>query len=109
MDPLSQASIGAAAAQALSRRTNLRTALWVGALGGFLPDADILIRSSEDPLLSLEYHRHFTHALVFIPLVAAASERRMIRLESRPTQQRQRVKPLFFESARHRYLGEALS
>jgi inner membrane protein len=68
MDPLSQASIGAAAAQALSRRTNLRTALWVGALGGFLPDVDILIRSSEDPLLSLEYHRHFTHALVFIPM-----------------------------------------
>jgi len=68
MDPLSQASIGAAAAQALSRRTNLRTALWVGALGGFLPDADILIRSSEDPLLSLEYHRHFTHALAFIPV-----------------------------------------
>jgi len=67
MDPLSQASIGAAAAQAMSRRTHLRTALWVGALGGFLPDADILIRSSEDPLLSLEYHRHFTHALAFIP------------------------------------------
>ena len=68
MDPLSQASIGAAAAQALSRRTNLRTALWVGALGGFLPDADVLIRSSEDPLLSLEYHRHFTHCLPFIPI-----------------------------------------
>jgi inner membrane protein len=75
VDPVSQASIGAVAAQALSRRTPLLTALWVGALGGFLPDADILIRSSDDPLLALEYHRHFTHSLLFIPiggLIAAA-------------------------------------
>jgi inner membrane protein len=39
-----------------------------------LPDADALIRSSEDPLLVLEYHRHFTHSLLFIPagaLIAA--------------------------------------
>ena len=68
VDPLSQACIGSAAAQSLSRRTALFTALWVGALGGFLPDADILIRSSSDPLLSLEYHRHFTHSLIFIPI-----------------------------------------
>ena len=68
MDPLSQACIGSAAAQALSRRTTLWTALWVGALGGFLPDVDILIRSPSDPLLALEYHRHFTHALLFIPI-----------------------------------------
>ena len=68
MDPISQACVGAAAAQSFSWRTDLRTALWVGALGGFLPDADVLIRSTNDPLLSLEYHRHFTHALAFIPV-----------------------------------------
>jgi inner membrane protein len=68
MDPITQACIGSAAAQSWSRRTDLRTALWVGALGGFLPDVDVLIRSADDPLLSLEYHRHFTHALLFIPI-----------------------------------------
>ena len=68
MDPLSQAAIGAAAAQAGAKRTPLKTALWVGALGGALPDIDILIRSSDDPLLFLEYHRHFTHSLPFIPI-----------------------------------------
>ena len=68
MDPISQAAIGAAAAQAGARRTKLKTALWVGALGGALPDVDILIRSSDDPLLFLDYHRHFTHSLAFIPL-----------------------------------------
>src|SRR5687767_6969235 len=40
-----------------------------------LADADALISSADDPLLVLEYHRHFTHALVFVPvgaLIAAA-------------------------------------
>ena len=32
------------------------------------PDLDSLIRSNTDPLLYLEYHRQFTHALVFIPI-----------------------------------------
>jgi inner membrane protein len=31
------------------------------------PDLDVLIRSPSDPLLFLEYHRQFTHALIFIP------------------------------------------
>ena len=35
------------------------------------PDLDIFIQSSTDPLLFLEFHRHFTHALVFIPFGAA--------------------------------------
>lgn len=75
MDPLSQAVIGAASAQSLDKRTSLKTGLWVGALGGMLPDVDILIRSSSDPLLFLDYHRHFTHSLIFIPaggLITAA-------------------------------------
>ncbi len=32
------------------------------------PDLDVLIRSSTDPLLYLEYHRQFTHSLLFIPV-----------------------------------------
>lgn len=69
MDPLSQASIGAAAAALLSRRGTVRQAIVVGALAGAAPDLDVLIRSDVDPLLSLEYHRHFTHALLFAPVV----------------------------------------
>jgi inner membrane protein len=34
------------------------------------PDLDVLIRSPSDPLLFLDYHRQFTHALVFIPVGA---------------------------------------
>ncbi len=31
-------------------------------------DMDVFIRSSEDPLLFLEFHRQFTHSLFFIPI-----------------------------------------
>ena len=68
MDPVSQAAIGAAAAQTGAPKSSLTTGLWVGALGGAMPDIDVFIRSSNDPLLFLEYHRHFTHALAFIPI-----------------------------------------
>lgn len=45
-----------------------------------MPDLDVLIRSTEDPLLFLDYHRHFTHSLVFIPLggVLAAAVGRVV-------------------------------
>lgn len=48
----------------------MRQAAAAGWLGGMAPDLDTLIRSGEDTLLSIEYHRHFTHALVFIPVGA---------------------------------------
>ena len=70
MDPLSQAAIGAAAAQSGSKATTLRHALWIGALAGMAPDLDVLIQSDTDPLLALEYHRQFTHSLFFVPVGA---------------------------------------
>lgn len=69
MDPLTQASLGAAAAVLCSRKDNVRLAVIVGALAGAAPDLDVLIRSESDPLLSLEYHRHFTHALLSAPII----------------------------------------
>ena len=66
MDPLTQGTIGAVLPQALSKK-NLGIVALLGFLSGMAPDLDILIRSSTDPLLSLEYHRQFTHSLIFIP------------------------------------------
>lgn len=65
-------------AQAGSREPGrLRAATWLGCFAGLAPDLDILIFSPTDPLLFLEYHRQFTHSLIFIPLgallVAAAA------------------------------------
>jgi inner membrane protein len=74
MDPVTQGLLGAAAAQALGTRRLGRRAWLYGAIGGMAADLDVFIRSSTDPLVAFEYHRHFTHALAFIPvggLVAA--------------------------------------
>ena len=43
----------------------------VGLAAGLLADADVLISSANDPLLNIEYHRHFSHSLFFIPIGAA--------------------------------------
>ncbi|MFL7869939.1 MAG: metal-dependent hydrolase [Anaerolineales bacterium] len=71
MDVLTQGLVGGVLAQSLARKNEKKIATLVGVLAGLLADADILIRSSSDPLLNIEYHRHFTHSLVFIPLGAA--------------------------------------
>lgn len=68
MDPISQAVLGAAAAGTLAKRNTIRAAVIVGALTGMAPDLDILIRSDANPLLMLQWHRHFTHALPLVPL-----------------------------------------
>ena len=70
MDPLSQATIGAVAVQSTVKRQDLARIGLIGALAGMAPDLDVLIQSSTDPLLQLEYHRQFTHSLVFIPIGA---------------------------------------
>lgn len=72
MDPISQAFLGAVFAQGFSKikriKQNLKHIAISGAVGGMAADIDILIRSKSDPLLSIDYHRHFTHSLSFIPI-----------------------------------------
>lgn len=70
MDILTQGILGATVAQAGAPREESRVAAAIGFAAGMLADADILIQSAEDPLLNLDYHRHFTHALIFIPVGA---------------------------------------
>lgn len=69
MDPLSHALLGALAARSLGARRG-RAPLLAGAAGALLPDADILVRADGDPLLTLEFHRQFSHALATAPLGA---------------------------------------
>jgi len=70
MDLLTQGLLGATLAQAGARPKEIRVATAIGFLSGLLADADALIKSSHDPLLTIEFHRHFSHALVFIPVGA---------------------------------------
>ncbi len=70
MDIVTQGLLGAAAAQSASNRRNVRIAAVTGSLAAMLADTDVFIRSDADPLLVLEYHRHFSHSLIFIPFGA---------------------------------------
>lgn len=68
MDPFSQGLTGAVLAQSCANKKELRKATLAGLVGGMIADLDVLIQSSSDPLLHLDFHRHFTHSLIFIPL-----------------------------------------
>jgi inner membrane protein len=71
MDIVTQGVLGAALAQSAAKKEHVRLATIIGLVAGVIADADILIRSASDPLLSLEFHRHFTHSIFFIPFGAA--------------------------------------
>jgi len=70
MDPISQGSLGASLPQAFSRKATIGAATFCGWLSGMAPDLDTFIRSDTDPFLRLEFHRQFTHSLIFIPVGA---------------------------------------
>jgi inner membrane protein len=71
MDPISQASFGASLSQSFANDGRKQViALLIGALAGMAPDLDVFIQSETDPILFLEFHRQFTHSLVFIPFGA---------------------------------------
>jgi inner membrane protein len=70
MDPLSQGTVGAALAQSSASKKNIFKISVIGFLAGLAPDLDVLIQSSTDPILFLEYHRQFSHSLFFIPFGA---------------------------------------
>lgn len=70
MDPVTQGALGAAWAQSAARGSKIAAATVAGCVSGLAPDLDVLIRSASDPLIAIEYHRHFTHALAFIPIGA---------------------------------------
>ena len=67
MDPVSQGAVGAAFAQSAAKKDNIILIGFIGFLAGLAPDLDVLIQSSDDPILFLEYHRQFSHSLFFIP------------------------------------------
>lgn len=70
MDIVTQGLLGGAVALAGARREEVKAAALIGFAAGLLADADAFIRSPSDPLLTIEFHRHFSHSLLFIPIGA---------------------------------------
>jgi len=71
MDIITQGLLGGVLAQTVANKNEKTLASFIGVFAGLIADADILIRSADDPLLNIEYHRHFSHSLLFIPFGAA--------------------------------------
>ncbi|MCW5617697.1 MAG: metal-dependent hydrolase [Nitrosomonas sp.] len=70
MDLFTQGLLGAGMAQSGARHEETRMAAGIGFFAGIIADADILIQSENDPLLNIEFHRHFTHSIFFVPFGA---------------------------------------
>lgn len=72
MDTATQALLGAVVGQAAySHRLGRRAVFW-GAVGGLIPDLDVLAIATHGPFGEFLYHRGFTHALWFGPVVGPA-------------------------------------
>lgn len=99
MDPLSHWALGVGAATSLSKKksaqdSELRTRFIYGGLGAVFPDIDAFIQSTNDPLLYVQFHRHFTHSLAFTPLGALV----VAGLIYFPLQRITRIKTTFFKA-----------
>jgi inner membrane protein len=65
MDSLTQITLGAACGEVvLGKKIGNRAMLW-GALGGYLPDFDIMANFVTDEITALAFHRSITHSLLF--------------------------------------------
>ncbi len=74
MDPLTQGLLGGLAAHVGFRKKLGPRATWIGVAAGMAPDLDVVIGGvgllTGDEFLGLEFHRQFTHSLVFAPVGA---------------------------------------
>ncbi len=70
MDPISQGLVGATFSQVPVKKNFMLPAAILGFVSGIAADLDVFFVSKNDPLLFLEYHRQFTHSLIFIPIGA---------------------------------------
>jgi inner membrane protein len=70
VDLLTQGLLGGVLASSAADRKESRNAAVIGFAAALLADADVFISASDDPLLNVEFHRHFSHSLIFIPIGA---------------------------------------
>ena len=70
MDSLTQIVLGASVGEAvLGKKVGNRAMLW-GAVAGTIPDLDVLSRNFVDTVTAVEWHRGFSHSIVFSLLFA---------------------------------------
>lgn len=70
MDTLTQMALGAVIGQAIGYKKLGWRAPVYGAIGGLIPDLDVLYADRLSPYGDWLYHRHITHSVFFAPLIA---------------------------------------
>ncbi len=70
MDTVTQMALGAVIGQAIGYKKLGWKAPVYGAIGGLIPDLDVLYTGYFGPYGTWLYHRHITHSLFFAPLIA---------------------------------------
>ena len=70
MDSLTQIVLGAAVGEAVLGKKVGNRAMLYGAIAGTIPDLDVLARYFTDTVTAIEWHRGFSHSIVFSVLFA---------------------------------------
>lgn len=70
MDTVTQAVLGAAVGQAFFSKPLKKRAIWWGAVGGTIPDLDVVVIPFMGPWGEFLYHRGPTHGLIFSVIAA---------------------------------------
>ena len=65
MDSLSQIVLGAAVGEVLLGKKIGNRALVLGAIGGTIPDLDVIANPFLSPMQALDFHRGISHSLLF--------------------------------------------
>ncbi|MBV1923243.1 MAG: metal-dependent hydrolase [Flavobacteriaceae bacterium] len=70
MDSLTQIVLGAAVGEAVLGKKVGNKALLYGAIAGTIPDLDVIFGSLTDTITAIEWHRGFSHSILFCVLLA---------------------------------------
>ncbi len=70
MDSLTQIVLGAAVGEATLGKRVGNKALFYGAVAGTIPDLDVIVGSFTDTITAIEWHRGFSHSILFCVLLA---------------------------------------
>ncbi|OIQ27575.1 MAG: metal-dependent hydrolase [Bacteroidetes bacterium MedPE-SWsnd-G2] len=70
MDSLTQIVLGAAVGEAVLGKKVGNKALLYGAIAGTIPDLDVMFGAMTDTITAIEWHRGFSHSLLFCVLLA---------------------------------------
>ncbi len=70
MDSLTQIVLGAAVGEAILGKKIGNKALLYGAIAGTIPDLDVILGNLTDTITAIEWHRGFSHSLLFCVLLA---------------------------------------